>query len=101
MTSDSQSERFHSALPSQSLALLNNSLARRASLAFAQQTLEQSKGDLDEAIIRAFDLAYSRKPNPEELELARKAKSISADPKEGFRLLLQGMMGANDFLYSF
>ena len=101
MTADSQSERFHSALPSQSLALLNNSLARRASLAFAQQTLEQSNGNLDDAIIRAFDIAYSRKPYPEELELARKAKSVSSDPKEGFRLFLQGMMGANDFLYSF
>jgi hypothetical protein len=101
MTSDSQSQRFRSALPSQSLALLNNSLARRASLAFAQQVLEQSKGGVDEALLRAFDLAYSRKTYPEELELAQKVLSRASDPKEGLRLFIQGMMGANDFLYSF
>ncbi len=101
MTSDSQSARFRSALPSQSLALLNNALVRRTSLAFAQQVLEQSKGNVDEALLKAFDRAYSRPPYPEEMAIARKAIASSADPKEGLRLFIQGMLGANDFLYSF
>jgi hypothetical protein len=101
MTSDSQSQRFRSALPSQALALLNNSLVRRTSHAFAQQVLEQAKGDTDQALDLAFAAAYSRKPYLEELEIARRVISKSTDPKEGLRLFLQGMMGANDFLYSF
>jgi len=101
MTSDSQSERFRSALPAQSLALLNNSLIRRTSQAFSQQVLERSKGNVDEALGWAFESAYSRKPYPEELDLARKVMSSASDPKGGLRLFLQGLMGANDFLYSF
>jgi hypothetical protein len=101
MTSDSQSERFRSALPTQALALLNNSLVRRTSQAFTQQVLERSKGNVDEALGWAFESAYSRKPYAEELELARKVMSAASDPQEGLRLFLQGLMGANDFLYSF
>jgi hypothetical protein len=101
MTSDSQSQRFRSALPSQALALLNNSLIRRTSKAFAQQVLEQANGNTDQALDLAFGAAYSRRPYPEELEIARRVISKSSDPKEGLRLFLQGMMGANDFLYSF
>ena len=101
MTSDSQSQRFRSALPSQALALLNNSLVRRTSLAFAQQVLEQAKGDTDRALELAFSAAYSRQPYPEELDIARRVIAKSTDSKEGLRLFLQGMMAANDFLYSF
>ncbi len=101
MTSDSQSQRFRSALPSQSLALLNNTLVRRTSAAFAEQVIEKSHGEMDEALRMAFSAAYSRKPYTEELEIAHKVIGKSADPKDGLRLFLQGMMGANDFLYSF
>ena len=101
MTSDSQSERFRSALPTQSLALLNNALVRRTSQAFAEQVLEKSKGNTDEALDLAFLEAYSRKPYPEEMQLVHKVMSSSAGSKEGLRLFLQGMMAANDFLYSF
>jgi hypothetical protein len=101
MTSDSQSQRFRSALPSQALALLNNALVRRTSSAFAAQVLEQSSGNVEEAVERAFETAYLRKPYPEERELAHKTLASLPDKKEGLRLFLQGMMGANDFLYSF
>ena len=101
MTADSQSQRFRSALPTQSLALLNNPLAMRTSKAFAQQLLEQGQGNFDEALRRAFDLAYSRPPTARELAVARQAIAADPDPKEGLRLFLQAMMGANDFLYSY
>jgi hypothetical protein len=101
MTSDNQGQRFRSALPAQSLALLNSPLVMRASKAFAQQTLEQSKGNFDEALALAFQAAYSRQPTPQELDIAKKSMAEDSDPKEGLRLFLQAMMGANDFLYSY
>ncbi|MGH9663630.1 MAG: DUF1553 domain-containing protein, partial [Bryobacteraceae bacterium] len=101
MTSDSQSERFRSALPSQSLALLNSVLVRRTSQAFANQVFEQAKGNIDDALQLAFVDAYSRKAYPEELEIAHNVIAKSSEAKEGLRLFLQGLMGANDFLYSF
>jgi hypothetical protein len=101
MTSDNQSQRFRSALPIQSLALMNSPLMMRVSSAFAQQLLEQTKGSAEEAIMHAFDTAYGRRPSPQELLIARKSIAEESDPKEGLRLFLQAMMGANDFLYSY
>ena len=51
--------------------------------------------------MRAFEAAYSRQPTAQELELAEKSIADDSDPKEGLRLFLQAMMGANDFLYSY
>jgi hypothetical protein len=101
MTSDSQSERFRSALPIQSLALLNNPLAVRTSTALTQQVLEQSKGDIDQALSRVFMELYSRAPYPEEVDIAHRSMKRGSDPQVGLRLFIQGMMGANDFLYSY
>ena len=101
MTSDNQAQRFRSALPAQSLALMNSPLVMRSSKAFVLQVLEQAKGNFDEALARAFEAAYSRQPTAEELEIAKKSIVEDPDPKEGLRLFLQAMMGANDFLYSY
>ncbi|MDX1983819.1 MAG: DUF1553 domain-containing protein [Bryobacteraceae bacterium] len=101
MTSDNQPQRFRSSLPTQSLALLNSPLIMRATRAFAGQVLEQSRGDYDEAVRLAFETAYSRPPRESELELARQAIAADNDPKEGLRLFLQALLGANDFLYSY
>jgi mono/diheme cytochrome c family protein len=101
MTSDNQAQRFRSALPAQSLALLNSPLVMRASKAFAQQVLEQSKGNFDDALALAFRAAYARQPDAQEMDIAKKSIAEDSDPKEGLRLFLQAMMGANDFLYSY
>ncbi len=101
MTSDNQAQRFRSALPAQSLALMNGPLVMRASKAFAQQVLERSRNNFDEAIAYAFEAAYSRRASAPELEIAKRSIEQDADPKEGLRLFLQAMMGANDFLYSY
>lgn len=101
MTADNQPQRFRSALPAQSLALLNNPLIMRTTKAFTEQVMEQSKGDSDDALRRAYESAYSRKPSLEEMQLARETIAEDADPKEGLRLFLQAMMAANDFLYSY
>ena len=48
-----------------------------------------------------IEAAYSRQPTAQELEIAKKSIAEDSDLKEGLRLFLQAMMGANDFLYSY
>jgi hypothetical protein len=49
----------------------------------------------------AFDEAYNRAPSEKEREIAMKSISTEADPKDGLRLFVQAMLGANSFLYSY
>ncbi len=101
MTSDNQSERFRASLPIQSLALLNNPLVLRASKAFTQQVLEKSNNNYENAVSVAFEDAYNRPPTVKEREIAKKSIAAEPDPKEGLRLFIQAMFGANNFLYSY
>jgi hypothetical protein len=101
MTSDHQTERFHSALPSQSLAMLNNAIVARAATALAAQAIEACKDDLDQAVTSVYEKVYLRKPDGADLELARKTISAAPDRKTGLRFFVQAMMAANEFLYSF
>ncbi|MFN7919408.1 MAG: PSD1 and planctomycete cytochrome C domain-containing protein [Bryobacteraceae bacterium] len=101
MTADNQAQRFRSALPVQSLALLNSPLVMRTTKAFASQLLEQSKGDAASALERAFPAAYARPATARELTLGKEAIAGAKDPAEGLRLFVQAMFGANDFLYMY
>jgi len=98
MTADNQTQRFRSALPTQSLALLNSPLVLRTSKAFAAQVLEQSRGNAEQALQLAVSTAYNRPPTDRELAIGRKALESGPD---GLRLFLQALFGANDFLYSY
>lgn len=98
MTADNQTQRFRSALPSQSLALLNNPLVLRTTKAFANQVLEQTHGDAEQALRLAVTTIYTRPPTERELAIGKKA--LEAGP-DGLRLFLQALFGANDFLYSY
>lgn len=101
MTADNQTQRFRSALPSQSLALMNNPLMLRTTRAFAGQALEQSRGDAEQALRLAIQTAYTRPATERELAIGKRAIAAGPDPKEGLRLFLQALFGANDFLYSY
>jgi hypothetical protein len=101
MTSDNQAERFRASLPTQSLALLNNPLVMRASRSFTERVLEKANNNYDEAVAIAYDEAYNRPPTAREKEIARNSMAAEADPKEGLRLFIQAMFGANSFLYSY
>jgi hypothetical protein len=101
MTSDHQTERFRSALPTQSLALMNSPLVMRATKAFTEKLLEQSENNYDAAIGLAFNAAYNRPPAAKELSIAKQSIAAESDPKEGLRLFVQAMFGANNFLYSY
>jgi Protein of unknown function (DUF1553) len=101
MTSDNQAEHFRASLPTQSLALLNNPLVMRATKAFTERVLEKANNSYDEAVTIAFDEAYNRAPTPREREIATKSITTESDPKDGLRLFIQAMFGANSFLYSY
>ncbi len=101
MNTDHETQRFRSALPTQSLALLNSPFIEKVSRAFASQLLEQSGGVIEEAVRRSFLAAYSREGREGELKVARELIAASDDPKEGLRFFVQALFGANDFLYSY
>jgi hypothetical protein len=101
MTSDNQAQRFRASLPTQSLALLNNPLVMRATRSFTERVLEKANNNFEEAIEIAFGEAYNRTPTAKEKDIARKSMASESDPKEGLRLFIQAMFGANSFLYSF
>jgi hypothetical protein len=101
MTSDNQAERFRASLPTQSLALMNNPLVMRTTTAFTQKLLEQTNNNTEEAVKLAFDQMYNRPPTAKEEAIAKDAIAGEKDPKEGLRLFVQAMFGANNFLYSY
>jgi hypothetical protein len=80
---------------------MNNPLMMRVTTAFSQRLLEETNNDYNAAVQRAFHEAYNRPPMPRELEIATKAIAAEPDPKEGLRLFVQAMFGANSFLYSY
>jgi len=101
MIADHETQRFRSALPTQSLALLNSPFVEKVSRAFASQLLEQSGGVMDRAVELAFVAAYSREARPGELAVAKELIASNPDAKDGLRLFVQALLGANDFLYSY
>lgn len=107
MTSDNQTQRFRSALPTQSLALMNGPLVLRTTKTWAAQLMEQTKGDGEAAIRLAVESAYGRPPSERELALGRKAIADGGangggqGSIEALRLYLQAITGANSFLYSY
>ena len=101
MTSDNQTERFRSSLPTQSLALMNNPLVMRTTKALAQQLLEKTNNKPEDALMLAFQEVYNRPPTPKEEGIAKKTIAAESDPQEGLRLFIQAMFGANNFLYSY
>jgi hypothetical protein len=101
MTSDNQPERFRASLPTQSLALMSNPLVMRTTKAFAQQVLEKTNNNYEQAVNLAFDEAFNRQPTPKEQEIAKKTIAAESDKQEGLRLFIQAMFGSNNFLYSY
>jgi mono/diheme cytochrome c family protein len=101
MTSDNQEERFRSSLPTQSLALMNSHLVMTTTKAFAAKVLEETKNDPGKAVGLAFQEIYNRPPTASEREIAVKSLGLESDSREGLRLFVQAMFGANDFLYSY
>ena len=79
---------------------LSTPLVMRTSKAFAERVVEKSNGNYDAAVNLVFEEAYNRPAAARELEIAKQSMAAEANPKEGLRLFIQAIFGANDFLYS-
>ena len=101
MTADNQAERFRASLPIQSLAMMNSPLVMRTTTALTQRLLEQTNNNQEQAVNLAFQEIYNRAPTTKEQEIAQQSITSESDPKEGLRLFVQAMFGANNFLYSY
>ena len=88
--------RFRSALPVQALAMMNNSLVIQGSKVFADRLEKEAGAGFDERVRRAYELAYSRPPRPEELKVIHAA----IEGKDTWRVFCQALFGASEFLYS-
>ena len=80
---------------------MNNPLLMRTTKAFTQELLEKTNNNYDQAVGLAFDTAYNRAPTAREREIAKQTIAAEPDHKEGLRLFIQAMFGANNFLYSY
>jgi hypothetical protein len=79
--------------PLQALALLNNSFTLRMAERLAARTEREARG-LDHQIARIYDLAFNRKPEPEELV---EAKTFVAT--HDLAALCRVIFNTNEFLY--
>jgi len=77
--------------PLQALSLLNNSFTIGMSEAFAKRVKAESPGD---AVGRAFELAFGRKPSQEEREAASRLVA-----QHGLTALARALFNANEFVY--
>jgi hypothetical protein len=93
--------RFRSALPVQSLAMMNNPLVIECAKAFAARIAREAGARLDNRLRHAYEVAYSRSPRPEELKILHGRLADKADDPSAWMIVCQALFGANEFLYSY
>ncbi len=101
MDAGNMAVRFRSALPVQSLAMMNNPLVIESAKAFAARLEKEAGAGLDTRLRRAYELAYSRPPRPEELKIIHASFEAKAKDQSAWLILCQALLGANEFLYSY
>jgi hypothetical protein len=80
--------------PLQALVLLNNSFVLRMSQAFARRVEREAGPDAGRQVARAYQLAYTRDPSPEEQDDARPVVE-----RYGLEVLTRAIFNSNEFLY--
>ncbi len=101
MDNGNMPHRFRSALPTQSLAMMNNEFVLESAAALADRTRREAGGDFDARILRAFELTYGKAPDAGQVHLAHSAIESSGDEEAGWRTLCQALLASNEFLYVF
>jgi len=106
--------REESDVPTQALSLLNNDLAIRASMAFAERLIAKNPTSKDEQILEAFLTTIGRPPLQEELQILMQASTRlttvfkSADAQDSLQLsreqlplaeLCRAIFNSNAFLF--
>ena len=79
--------------PIQALALLNNAFVLRMAEGFAKRLREENQDKIKEQVIRAYELAYGRRPDSEEIRLGLK---LSED--HGLQALCRVLFNSNEFV---
>ena len=72
-------------------------LVIQSSKAFADRLEKEAGAGFDDRVRRAYELAYSRPPRPEELKVIHAA----IEGKDSWSVFCQALFGASEFLYSF
>jgi hypothetical protein len=95
--------RMQTIVPAQALALLNSPLVREQSAAFARRVVRESGGDIEQAVARAWRLAYGRPITSEEAAHAREfLKTRTATPgraSEALAELCLALFNSNEFVF--
>lgn len=86
--------RLTTTTPLQSLALFNNEFLLRQSQAFADRLREEVGSVTSQQVVRAFELAYGRRPDGKEQEHAE--QFVNA---QGLFALCRVIFNSNEFLY--
>ena len=68
--------------------------------AFAARIAKEAGEEIDNRLRRAYELAYSRPPRPEELKILHAAIETKSSDPGAWLVLCQALLGANEFLYS-
>ncbi len=92
--------RFRSALPVQSLAMMNSTFVLESSRALAARLEKDAGSDFEARIRRAYSLIYSRAPRPEELKLVHAALEGKENDAAAWREFCHALLGSTEFLYS-
>jgi hypothetical protein len=92
--STSTPKRGSTTTPLQALALLNNSFMLRMSGSMAARVKKDAGEEANKQVQRAFELAYSRPPKPDEQRLA-----VAFLEKNGLAAFCRVLLNTNGFLY--
>jgi hypothetical protein len=79
--------------PIQALALLNNAFVLRMAEGFSKRLKEENQDKIREQVIRAYELAYGRRPDPEEIQLG-----LTLSKDHGLQALCRVLFNSNEFV---
>jgi len=90
--------RNDSVIPQQALALMNGAFVLDCSQLFARRLLQHA-GSFTDRLTRAFELAYGRPPDAQELTLFREFCGGNEADEKAWRTICHAIFSSNEFLY--
>jgi hypothetical protein len=101
-TTDSCAARMSSVVPTQALLLMNNEFVEDQAGFLADRASAEAGDDLPQAVVRMFELALARPPDPARLEEAVsfvRSRERHGDRRAALADLAHVIFNASDFLY--
>lgn len=93
---ESRPRRRHSITPLQALAMYNGSFVSEEAKHFAARVVKHAGDDITQQIQRAFQIALSRPPSPDELA---KLRSLADTGDSGLNAVCRVLLNSNEFVY--